>query len=141
MKRESKIPCAKTVLSVIREPSKSRRTDPEKMSKLLQLIRDEYPHGDMNVKSIEAFLRRQNVLDIFASKSKLSAAPRHQSMAHSANTGSGTEEQTQSQTDIFNNIRKYPDEISICTHSKPSPLTTLKPGAPIRQRRFLITFT
>jgi hypothetical protein len=128
---ESKVPCAKTVLSLIRSPFQKRRTDPEKMSKLIQLIRDEYPQPeDIKMKSMEDFLQRQSVIDIFASpESKLNAAPRHQSMAHSANKGSGTEELTQTQADIFKNIRKYPDELSISAPFKPSPLTPLKPGS------------
>ncbi len=75
---DRKIPHAKTiVLSAIKEPEKKRKLDPEKMSKLLKLIRDETPQtggGDMNEKAMGIFLQRQEVLNIFiCPESKLKA--------------------------------------------------------------------
>ena len=53
-------PHAKTILSAIKEPEKKRKLDPEKVSKLLKLIRDETPEtggGDMNEKAKGIFLQ------------------------------------------------------------------------------------
>jgi hypothetical protein len=129
-----KIPHAKTVLSAIKEPEKKRKLDPEKMSKLLKLIRDENPEtggGDMNEKAMGIFLQRQEVLDIFiCPESKLKAKPCQHSMQPSgdAGTGPGTEESTQTQ-DLFKRIRKYP-VAPFPAFSTPSP-TALNPGAPV----------
>lgn len=118
---DGRIPHAKTVLSAIKEPEKKRKLDPEKMSKLLKLIRDENPEtggGDMNEKAMGIFLQRQEVRDIFI-------CPESNG---NAGTGPVTEESTQTQ-DFFKSIRKCP-VATFTAFSTPSP-TALKPGAPV----------
>jgi hypothetical protein len=124
--RESKIPCAKTVLSFMKEPSsKTARIDPEKMNKLLNLIRHEFTRPEnMTRKAMEEFLKSQQVLDIFVPpESKLNAVKCHATIAPSAHTGSGTEDSTQADIQVFKNIRKHNRRVP--AQSTPSPL---KPG-------------
>ena len=124
--REWNVPCAKTVLSFIKEPSsKTPRIDPEKMNKLLILIRDEFTRPeDLTRTAMGVFLKRQQVLDIFVPpESKLNAVKCHATIAPSAHTGSGTEDLAEA--DIFKNIRKYTGRLP--AQSTPSP-TVLKPG-------------
>lgn len=134
MPKSTKKPCAKTVLSLLKNPEKKTRLDHGRIEKLLKLLRDEYSHPEkMNEQTMDAFLKRQQVLDIFDShESESTSAPRQHTMLSSENSESDIADLTQSQADIFSRIQKYP-ELTFPAHST-TPLTALKPGAPMHQR-------
>jgi hypothetical protein len=134
MPKSTKKPCAKTVLSWLKDPKKKIRLDHGRTEKLLKLLRDEYAHPEkMNEQTMEAVLKRPQVLDIFDShESESISAPRQHSMLSSENSEWNTTELTQSQAEFFSRIQKYP-ELTFPAHST-TPLISLKHGTPMRQR-------
>jgi hypothetical protein len=121
--RDSKVPCAKTVLMFMKNPEKSTRFHPEKMRQLLSLVRANFRSEDLNEKAMDAFLKRQQVIDIFVSpKSKIDSATTCNAIEHDfPKRESATEELTQMQADIFKSIRKHPGR-KVSAHCTPKML-------------------